>query len=88
MEWHGAEPRVFWCYLGAAPLHDPFYDMTVQRALQTPFNSLFAHGTDMDASSENNAAYCEIARVCPLHCSHPVGAKLKPNALISPRKGC
>jgi hypothetical protein len=48
LEWRAAQPWVSWCYLGAAPLREPFYDLTIQRALQTPFNSLFAHRTDMD----------------------------------------
>jgi hypothetical protein len=48
IEWRGAEPWVSWCYLGTAPLREPFYDLTIQHAFQTPFNSLFAHRTDMD----------------------------------------
>src|SRR5262249_44007375 len=38
-------------------------------------------------SSENNAVFCEIARICPLHSAQPLGAKLPANILISPRKG-
>jgi len=48
LEWRDGQPRVSWCYLGAAPLREPFYDMTIQRALQTPFNSLFAHRADTE----------------------------------------
>lgn len=48
IEWRDAEPLVAWCYLGAAPFGEPFYDQTLQHA-QTPFNNLFAHRTDMDA---------------------------------------
>jgi hypothetical protein len=51
IEWHGAEPVVAWYYLGTAPLREPFYDQTLQRA-QTPFNSLFAHRTNMDVLAQ------------------------------------
>ena len=50
IEWRGAEPLVSWYYLGAEPLREPFYDETLQHA-QTPFNSLFAHRTDMEVLS-------------------------------------
>jgi hypothetical protein len=48
IEWRNGEPLVTWNYLGGAPLGEPFYDQTLQH-VQTPFNSLFAHRTDMAA---------------------------------------
>jgi hypothetical protein len=47
IEWRDAEPWVSWCYLGEAPLREPFYDLTIQKELQRPFNSLFTHRTDL-----------------------------------------
>jgi hypothetical protein len=41
------EPIVEWCYLGETPLADPFLVASVQRALDTPFGSLFRRHTQM-----------------------------------------
>jgi hypothetical protein len=54
VRWDGAEPSVYWCYLGATPLREPFYDLTVQHAFQTPFNSLFTQRTDMETMARRH----------------------------------
>jgi hypothetical protein len=50
--WQGAEPLVEWCYLGRERFTHPFFDGTIQFALQTPFNSLFRHHTSMATLAE------------------------------------
>ena len=45
--WRAGEPIVEWCYLGDAPLADPFLLDTVQKALATPFGSLFRRHSRM-----------------------------------------
>ncbi len=55
IEWRGSEPYVSWCYLGRERLEDPFYDQTIERALRTPFNGLFAHRTHIDVLAQWNA---------------------------------
>ena len=45
--WQGSEPLVEWCYLGRQRFTEPFFDSTIQLALQSPFNSLFRHHTSM-----------------------------------------
>jgi hypothetical protein len=47
--WRGGEPIVEWCYLGSAPLSDPFLVETIQKAVDTPFGSLFRRHTRMSA---------------------------------------
>ena len=50
--WRGAEPIVEWCYLGQERFTHPFFDTTIQLALETPFNRLFRHHTTMAALEE------------------------------------
>ncbi len=50
--WQGAEPLVEWCYLGSERFTHPFFDSTIQLALQRPFNSLFRQHTTMAALGE------------------------------------
>lgn len=45
--WQGPEPIVEWCCLGRQRFTHPFFDSTIQLALQSPFNSLFRHHTTM-----------------------------------------
>ena len=45
--WQGPEPLVEWCYLGCQRFTHPFFDSTIQLALQSPFNGLFRHHTTM-----------------------------------------
>ena len=45
--WQAAEPLVEWCYLGRQRFTHPFFDTTIQLALESPFNSLFRHHTTM-----------------------------------------
>ena len=47
--WQGAEPMVEWGYLGSERFTDPFFDATIQRALEKPFASLFRHHTSIGA---------------------------------------
>lgn len=39
---------VDWCYLGARPLVEPFFDQTITSCLQHPFNLFFRHQTSID----------------------------------------
>jgi hypothetical protein len=50
--WRAGEPIVEWCYLGRERFTDPFFDSTIQRALETPFNRLFRHHTSMATLAE------------------------------------
>jgi hypothetical protein len=50
--WHGSEPWVDWCYLGAQTFIDPMFDLTVHYALQLPFNTLFRHQTPLETLAE------------------------------------
>ncbi len=50
--WQGSEPLVEWCYLGRERFTDPFFDSTIQLALQSPFNRLFRHHTTMATLGE------------------------------------
>ena len=50
--WQGSEPLVEWCYLGRERFTHPFFDSTIQLALQRPFNSLFRQHTTMAALGE------------------------------------
>ena len=46
---HTAEPVVEWCHFGARRFTEPFFDHTVQQAMQTPFSLVFRHQTSLDA---------------------------------------
>ena len=50
--WQGSEPLVEWCYLGRERFTHPFFDSTIQLALQRPFNSLFRQHTTMATLGE------------------------------------
>jgi hypothetical protein len=50
--WQPTEPIVEWCYLGRERFIHPFFDGTIQLALQTPFNRLFRHHTTMATLAE------------------------------------
>ena len=50
--WQAMEPLVEWCYLGRERFTEPFFDSTIQLALQRPFNRLFRHHTTMAALGE------------------------------------
>ena len=50
--WQGPEPVVEWCHLGRARFTHPFFDGTIQPALETPFNRLFRHHTTMAALAD------------------------------------
>ncbi|MCB1860774.1 MAG: sulfotransferase family protein [Gammaproteobacteria bacterium] len=46
--WHASEPWVEWCYLGDRRFTEPFFDETVQRALEHPFNLAFRRQTPLN----------------------------------------
>ena len=50
--WPGPEPHVEWCYLGSERFTEPFFDFTIHRALEKPFNRLFRHQTTMATLAE------------------------------------
>jgi hypothetical protein len=50
--WQAAEPLVEWCYLGRQRFALPFFDSTIQVALESPFNRLFRHHTTMETLAE------------------------------------
>jgi hypothetical protein len=47
--WQATGPVVEWCHLGSRRFAHPFFDTTIQLALESPFNSLFRHHTTMTA---------------------------------------
>ena len=49
---HAAEPHVEWCHFGARRFAEPFFDHTVQQAMQSPFSLVFRHQTPLDALVE------------------------------------
>jgi hypothetical protein len=53
--WRAAEPVVEWCYLGTGRFTHPFFDSTIQLALESPFNSLFRCHTNMAALADWSA---------------------------------
>ena len=48
------ENRTFvdWCFMGNARFTEPFFDITIQRRLQIPFNILFRHQTPFELLGE------------------------------------
>jgi gluconate kinase len=50
--WRGREPFVDWCYMGAERFTRPFFDDTVERQLNLPFNLLFRHQTPLEFLGE------------------------------------
>lgn len=46
------EPLIDWCYMGNARFTDPFFDVTITRLLQEPFNRLFRHQTPIEFLGE------------------------------------
>jgi len=51
-----AEPVVEWCHFGGRRFTEPFFDHTVQQAMQVPFNLVFRQQTPLDALVEWQAA--------------------------------
>lgn len=50
--WQDARPVVEWCHLGQLRFRESFFEQTIGRALQHPFNHLFRHQTPIDALGE------------------------------------
>jgi gluconate kinase len=46
---------VDWCYLGEARFSDPFFDMTIEKCLRSPFNQLFRPSTPIATFGAGNA---------------------------------
>jgi hypothetical protein len=53
--WQGHQPAVDWCFLGQTRFREPFFDQTISRVVQRPFNLLFRHQTPIDWVGEINA---------------------------------
>lgn len=54
--WQDERLLVDWCRLDGEGFHEPFFDDTVRRLLQRPFNLLFRRQTSIEALSEFRAA--------------------------------
>jgi len=50
--WQGGQPGVEWLYLGSRRLTEPFFEATVQIAVQTPFNSLLRFRTPIEVLAD------------------------------------
>lgn len=49
VSWRADEPDVDWIYAGDARFTEPFFDHTIERLLQKPFNLAFRRMTNIDA---------------------------------------
>ena len=49
VNWQGREPFIDWIYAGDARFAEPFFDHTIERLLQKPFNLAFRRLTNVDA---------------------------------------
>lgn len=47
-----SRPVVEWCYVGARPLTEPFFDQSIQNLMSQPFNLLFRHRTPIEMLAE------------------------------------
>ena len=52
IKWQQPRALVEWCYAGARPLTEPFFDQTIQTLMQQPFNLLFRHQTSIETLAE------------------------------------
>lgn len=46
--WSEGQPQVDWCHLGRHTFSDPFFDQTISKRIDLPFNLLFRHQTSID----------------------------------------
>lgn len=49
VNWRGPEPMIDWVYAGDTLFTEPFFDHTIERLLQAPFNLAFRRLTDVGA---------------------------------------
>ena len=49
VNWQGREPLIDWVYAGDTRFTEPFFDHTIERLLQKPFNLAFRRLTDVNA---------------------------------------
>ncbi len=49
VKWNGAEPMIDWCRVDGERFTEPFFDHTIERLLQRPFNLMFRRLTDVAA---------------------------------------
>lgn len=49
VQWRGPEPFIDWCFTGDDRFTEPFFDHSVERLLQKPFNLAFRQFTSIDA---------------------------------------
>lgn len=54
--WQGTVPMVDWCYLGGLRFTHPFFNQTIETALQRPFSLFFRHQTNLDFLDALNSA--------------------------------
>jgi gluconate kinase len=54
IKWQQLTPLVDWCYLGARRFTEPFFDQTIQRCMNQPFNLLFHHQTPIEALAKQH----------------------------------
>jgi hypothetical protein len=52
LDWSAQNPQVDWCYAGGLGFTDPFFDNTIQRAMQDPFRVLFRQKTPVEVLEE------------------------------------
>ncbi len=62
VQWHGTEPLIDWCFTGESRFTEPFFDHSVERLLQDPFNLAFRPLTPIDAL---RVASTEIPALAP-----------------------
>ena len=49
VKWNGPEPLIDWCRVDGERFTEPFFDHTIERLLQMPFNLMFRRLTDVAA---------------------------------------
>jgi len=50
--WHHGELQVDWAYIGSRPLREPFFEETIARYRNKPFNRLFRYSTPIGALAD------------------------------------
>ncbi|MFY9611018.1 MAG: sulfotransferase family protein [Blastocatellia bacterium] len=53
--WEGSRPLIDWCWVGTRPYAEPFFNQTIDAALQLPFSSMFRPQTSLDTLAEHHA---------------------------------
>lgn len=53
--WEDGRPLIDWCWVGARPFAEPFFNQTIDAALELPFSSMFRPQTSLDTLAEHHA---------------------------------